>query len=40
MEVIIEIIIKDFLIDFLGINTRYYFLEYLRKKIFQSIKMT
>ena len=43
MEVIIEIIIKEFLIDFLGINTRYYFLEslrkILRKKVYKSIKM-
>ncbi len=44
MEVITEIIIKEFLIDFLGINTRYYFFleslrKILRKKVFQPIKM-
>ena len=33
MEVIIEIIIKEFLIDFLGINTRYYFFRILKKNI-------
>ena len=32
MEVIIEIIIKDFLIDFLGINTRYYFFRIFKKE--------
>jgi len=42
MEVIIEIIIKEFLIDFLGIRD-IIFLEslrkILRKKVFQPIKM-
>jgi hypothetical protein len=33
MEVIIEIIIKEFLIDFLGINTRYYFFRIFKKNI-------
>ena len=33
MEVIIEIIIKKFLIDFLGINTRYYFFRIFKKNI-------
>jgi hypothetical protein len=33
MEVIIEIIIKEFLIDFLGINTRYYFFRIFNKNI-------
>ena len=33
MEVIIEIIIKEFLIDFLGINTRYYFFRIFIKNI-------
>ena len=33
MEVIIEIIIKEFLIDFLGINTRYYFFRIFKENI-------
>ena len=33
MEVIIEIIIKEFLIDFIGINTRYYFFRIFKKNI-------
>ena len=33
MEVIIEIIIKEFFIDFLGINTRYYFFRIFKKNI-------
>ena len=33
MEVIIEIIIKEFLIDFLGISTRYYFFRIFKKNI-------
>ena len=33
MEVIIEIIIKEFLIDVLGINTRYYFCRIFKKNI-------
>ena len=33
MEVIIEIIIKEFLIDFLGINTRYYLFRIFKKNI-------
>ena len=33
MEIIIEIIIKEFLIDFLGINTRYYFFRIFKKNI-------
>ena len=33
MEVIIEIIINEFLIDFLGINTRYYFFRIFKKNI-------
>ena len=33
MEVIIEIIIKEFLIDFLGINTRYCFFRIFKKNI-------
>lgn len=32
MEVIIEIIIKEFLIDFLGINMRYYFFRIFKKE--------
>jgi hypothetical protein len=33
MEVIIEIIIKEFLIDFLGISTRYYFFRIFKENI-------
>ena len=33
MEVIIEIIIEEFFIDFLGINTRYYFFRIFKKNI-------